>query len=214
MHPRCHLHGTRDHATAPRRTRCHPHSPEDQQTDQWQQGYGHRAGIEGTISQGVRAFGLRRSRYRGHSKTHLQHLLTAAGMSLRQLEFAGRRPGMTDARGTRAGRGREPTQKIIHQRLISRFVRTSRTRRRRVARAGSVRSLVRIRSTAAHQQSRQTLKSVRRIPGGGSRGAYSAACSAAVGPRFAVRRRCRTHEWASAEPGSRLALWFRLSAQP
>ncbi|MFI9610303.1 IS1182 family transposase [Streptomyces sp. NPDC052023] len=58
----------------------------DQQTEQWQQRYRHRAGIEGTISQGVRAFGLRRSRYRGHSKTHLQHLLTAAGMNLARLD--------------------------------------------------------------------------------------------------------------------------------
>lgn len=36
-----------------------------------QQRYKRRAGVEGTISQGVRAFGLRRSRYRGLSKTHL-----------------------------------------------------------------------------------------------------------------------------------------------
>jgi transposase len=33
--------------------------------------YARRAGIEGTISQGVRAFGLRRSRYRGLAKTRL-----------------------------------------------------------------------------------------------------------------------------------------------
>lgn len=59
---------------------------QEQQTDPWKQRYGHRAGIEGTISQGVRAFGLRRSRYRGHHKTHLQHLLTAAGMNLTRLD--------------------------------------------------------------------------------------------------------------------------------
>src|SRR3954453_2202015 len=34
-----------------------------------------RAGIEGTISQGVRAFALRRSRYRGLARTHLQHVV-------------------------------------------------------------------------------------------------------------------------------------------
>jgi hypothetical protein len=33
--------------------------------------YAKRAGIEGTISQGVRSFGLRRSRYRGEAKAHL-----------------------------------------------------------------------------------------------------------------------------------------------
>jgi len=43
--------------------------------------YAKRAGIEGTISQGVRAFGLRRSRYIGQAKTHLQHVLTAAAIN-------------------------------------------------------------------------------------------------------------------------------------
>ncbi len=44
-----------------------------------------RAGIEGTISQGVRAFGLRRSRYRGLAKVHLQHVATAAAIDLARL---------------------------------------------------------------------------------------------------------------------------------
>jgi transposase len=44
--------------------------------------YGKRAGIEGTISQGVRAFNLRRSRYIGQAKTRLQHLLIAAAINL------------------------------------------------------------------------------------------------------------------------------------
>jgi len=42
----------------------------------------HRAGVEGTLSQGVRAMGLRRSRYVGLAKTHLQHVLTAAAINL------------------------------------------------------------------------------------------------------------------------------------
>ncbi len=57
----------------------------DQGTPDWLRRYGHRAGIEGTVSQGVRSFGLRRSRYRGLAKTHLQHVLTAAGMNLVRL---------------------------------------------------------------------------------------------------------------------------------
>ena len=44
--------------------------------------YRSRSGIEGTISQGVRAFGLRRSRYRGMEKTHLQHLAIATVINL------------------------------------------------------------------------------------------------------------------------------------
>ena len=34
------------------------------------------------MSQGVRAFGMRRSRYIGLAKTHLQHLSIAAAMNL------------------------------------------------------------------------------------------------------------------------------------
>jgi transposase len=44
--------------------------------------YQRRAGVEGTLSQGVRAFGLRRSRYWGLAKTHLQHIATAAAINI------------------------------------------------------------------------------------------------------------------------------------
>jgi transposase len=44
--------------------------------------YGRRAGIEGTLSQGMPVCALRRSRYVGQAKTHLQHLLTAAALNL------------------------------------------------------------------------------------------------------------------------------------
>jgi transposase len=47
--------------------------------------YARRAGIEGTISQGVRAFGLRQARYRGRQKTHLQHVATAAAINVGRL---------------------------------------------------------------------------------------------------------------------------------
>jgi transposase len=42
-------------------------------------------GGEGTISQGVRACGLRRSRYVGEAKTHLQHLATAAAINVNRI---------------------------------------------------------------------------------------------------------------------------------
>lgn len=48
--------------------------------------YAHRAGIEGTLSQGVRAFGLRQARYRGCAKTHLQEVATAAAINLERLD--------------------------------------------------------------------------------------------------------------------------------
>ena len=41
-----------------------------------------RAGVEAAISQGVRATGLRRSRYRGLDKTLLQHVASAAALNL------------------------------------------------------------------------------------------------------------------------------------
>lgn len=47
--------------------------------------YRQRAGIEGTLSQGVRAFGLRQCRYLGQSKTHLQHVAIAAAINLSRL---------------------------------------------------------------------------------------------------------------------------------
>jgi transposase len=53
-----------------------------QLTQEFKTKYKKRAGIEGTISQGVRTFDLRRSRFIGLAKTHLQHLATAAAMNL------------------------------------------------------------------------------------------------------------------------------------
>jgi transposase len=44
--------------------------------------YADRAGIEGTLSQGVRAFDLRRSCYIGLARTHLQHILSAVAINV------------------------------------------------------------------------------------------------------------------------------------
>jgi len=53
-----------------------------QETPEFKSLYAQRAGIEGTISQGVRRFNLRRSRYAGQAKTHLQNILVAAAINL------------------------------------------------------------------------------------------------------------------------------------
>ncbi|QDV34698.1 IS1182 family transposase [Tautonia plasticadhaerens] len=53
-----------------------------EETEEYRADYAHRAGIEGTISQAVRVAGLRRSRYAGRAKTHLQHLATAAAIDI------------------------------------------------------------------------------------------------------------------------------------
>lgn len=52
-----------------------------QKTPEFKRAYGQRAGIEGTISQGVRTCDLRRARYVGQIKTHLQHLVTASAIN-------------------------------------------------------------------------------------------------------------------------------------
>jgi transposase len=57
-----------------------------QNTPQFLQIYRHRAGIEGTLSQGIRRSDLRQSRYIGLTKTHLQHILIAAALNLCRLD--------------------------------------------------------------------------------------------------------------------------------
>ncbi len=52
-----------------------------QKTDAFKAVYRTRAGIEGTLSQGVRMGDLRRSRYVGLAKTRLLHLLIAAALN-------------------------------------------------------------------------------------------------------------------------------------
>jgi transposase len=47
--------------------------------------YAARAGIEGTISQGVRRSDIRRARYVGQAKTHLQNVCTAVALNLVRL---------------------------------------------------------------------------------------------------------------------------------
>jgi transposase len=54
-------------------------------TVDYQTEYARRAGIEGTLSEGVRAHGLRRARYIGLAKTHLQHLLIATAINFKRI---------------------------------------------------------------------------------------------------------------------------------
>jgi transposase len=55
--------------------------------------YKKRAGIEGTISQGVRRGTMRRSRYRGLEKTHLQEVATATAINIvRAVNFLNLQP--------------------------------------------------------------------------------------------------------------------------
>jgi len=56
-----------------------------QTTAAFKETYAKRAGIEGTISQAVRSADLRRSRYIGLAKAHLQNLITATAINLQRV---------------------------------------------------------------------------------------------------------------------------------
>jgi transposase len=56
-----------------------------QETDEFKAQYALRAGAESTISQGVRRFDLRRSRYIGLARTQLQQTISATAMNLVRL---------------------------------------------------------------------------------------------------------------------------------
>jgi transposase len=58
----------------------------DETTADFRTLYNLRSGIEGTFSQGVRAFGLRRARYRGLAKTHLQSVATVCAIDIGRVD--------------------------------------------------------------------------------------------------------------------------------
>ena len=55
---------------------------ERQTTATFKKEYARRAGIEGTIAQGVHGFDLRQARYIGLAKTRLQHMIIASALNL------------------------------------------------------------------------------------------------------------------------------------
>ena len=88
-------------AKAGRSLRLHPQAEHEAlvamraeiETEAGRAAYAARAGVEGTLSQAVRAMDVRRSRYRGLSKTRLGHVATAAALSVdRAAAWLGGRP--------------------------------------------------------------------------------------------------------------------------
>jgi transposase len=95
----------RDCRSCPSRSRCttshhlrrtitiHPqaasealhHARQRQETATFKKSDAQRAGIEGTISQGVRRCRLRRTRYVGRAQIHRQHLFTATALNFVRL---------------------------------------------------------------------------------------------------------------------------------
>jgi transposase len=58
----------------------------EQDTPAFRLQYQTRAGIEATLSQAVRGMGMRRARYDGLHKTHLEHVLTAVAINLVRID--------------------------------------------------------------------------------------------------------------------------------
>jgi transposase len=65
------------HHEAMQATRQHQEAPE------FKEKYALRSGVESSLSQGIRRFALRQSRYRGLAGMHLQQLLTCRGLAWR-----------------------------------------------------------------------------------------------------------------------------------
>ncbi|MFF7904026.1 transposase [Streptomyces sp. NPDC007920] len=57
----------------------------EQQTPEWKTRYAMRSGVEGTVNEFAHGHGMRRGRYRGQPKAHLQHVLTAIAVNIERL---------------------------------------------------------------------------------------------------------------------------------
>ncbi len=57
----------------------------EQREPDWHKRYAVRSGIEGTICEFAHGHGMRRCRYRGQAKAHLQHVLTAIAVNVERL---------------------------------------------------------------------------------------------------------------------------------
>lgn len=57
----------------------------EQQTTEWKTRYAVRSGVEGTVNEFAHGYGMRRCRYRGQPKAHLQHVFTAIAVNIERL---------------------------------------------------------------------------------------------------------------------------------
>ena len=70
-----------------------------QDTPEWKRLYGARPGVEGTINECVNGHRMRRCRYHGLGKAHVQHVLTAIAINIERL--AGQESGNSTYRPRR-----------------------------------------------------------------------------------------------------------------
>ncbi|BFO18155.1 hypothetical protein SHKM778_45430 [Streptomyces sp. KM77-8] len=57
----------------------------EQQTPEWKTRYAVRSGVESTVNEFAHGHGMRRCRYRGQGKAHIQHVLTAIAVNIERL---------------------------------------------------------------------------------------------------------------------------------
>ncbi|MFH8485302.1 transposase [Streptomyces longisporoflavus] len=57
----------------------------EQQTPEWKGRYAARSAVEGTVNEFAHGHDMRRCRYRGQGKAHIQHVLTAIAVNIERL---------------------------------------------------------------------------------------------------------------------------------
>ncbi|NGO68061.1 hypothetical protein G5C65_06765 [Streptomyces sp. SB3404] len=57
----------------------------EQQTPEWKTRYAVRSEAEGTVDEFTHGHGIRRCRYRGQRKAHIQHVLTTVTVNIERL---------------------------------------------------------------------------------------------------------------------------------
>jgi hypothetical protein len=86
----------------------------EQQTLDWKTRYAIRSGVESTINEFAHGHGMRRCRYRGQPKAHLQHVFTAIAVNIECLS------GLPPTGETPLPRPPTAFQNFLHQHKITR----------------------------------------------------------------------------------------------
>ncbi|MER5363338.1 IS1182 family transposase [Streptomyces sp. NPDC002785] len=86
----------------------------EQQTPEWKTRYAVRSGVEGTVNEFAHGHGMRRCRYRGQDRAHVQHILTAIAVNIERLS------GLPPTGGTPPYRRPTAFQSFLDQRGIHR----------------------------------------------------------------------------------------------
>ncbi|MET7479102.1 transposase [Streptomyces sp. NPDC005648] len=87
----------------------------EQQTPEWKTRYAVRSGVESTVNELAHGHNMRRCRYRGQGKVHVQHVLTAIAVNIERLS------GLSPAKEAPTLRRPTAFQNYLDQREILRL---------------------------------------------------------------------------------------------